>query len=175
MTRTKNEAERQTKRRYAHEIYPHADEGELRPLDVDVPYYYARATGLSVFGTGWHDAPWRDDEWARLAAGQRTELLIAHRHIALLADALKQGLAGQEAWDWAADYLWDETGECVGDRAEHYGIPFDRIKPYPCGPEPEHHDHLTDPAPGGGRYAERVTGKEAECVDCTEPVEPVQS
>ena len=28
--------ERRTKRRYAHELYPHAEEGETRPLEVEV-------------------------------------------------------------------------------------------------------------------------------------------
>ena len=31
-----------TKRRYAHELYPHAGEYEVRPLAVEVPYLYAQ-------------------------------------------------------------------------------------------------------------------------------------
>ena len=34
---------RRTIRRYAHEIYPHGNEGETRDLAVEVPYLYARA------------------------------------------------------------------------------------------------------------------------------------
>lgn len=54
-----------TIRKYAHELYPHAAEGEVRPLAVEVPYLYARMVGLSPFDTGWGAAPWRDDKWAR--------------------------------------------------------------------------------------------------------------
>ena len=41
-------SERRTIRRYAHEMYPHAEEGETRALAVEVPYLYARAVGLDV-------------------------------------------------------------------------------------------------------------------------------
>jgi hypothetical protein len=30
--------ERRTKRRYAHELYPHGEEGGTRSLEVEVPY-----------------------------------------------------------------------------------------------------------------------------------------
>ena len=33
-------SDRRTKRRYAFELFPHADEGEVRPLSIDVPYLY---------------------------------------------------------------------------------------------------------------------------------------
>ena len=52
-----------TIRRYAHEIYPHPEEWEVRPLEADVPYLYAIAIGLDLNGTGWHDAT-RGDAWA---------------------------------------------------------------------------------------------------------------
>ena len=45
-------AKRRTKRRYAHELYPHADEFEVRKLAVEVPYLYARAIGFEIEGTG---------------------------------------------------------------------------------------------------------------------------
>ena len=48
-------SERRTIRRYAHEMYPHAEEGETRALAVEVPYLYAKAVGLDVWGTGWDD------------------------------------------------------------------------------------------------------------------------
>ena len=42
-----------TKRRYAHELYPHADDFERRPLETEVPYLYARAHGIDIYGTGY--------------------------------------------------------------------------------------------------------------------------
>ena len=158
-----------TIRKYAHELYPHPAEGEVRPLAVEVPYLYARMVGLSPFDTGWGAAPWRDDKWAHEATVSRTVLLIEARSKALLADALLQGMAGDEAWKWAEDRAADESGEIAGDRAAHYGIPFHRIKPYPCGPEPDRHDHWGEPDSRGWRTGTRVEGKESECADCCEP------
>lgn len=153
---------RRTIRRYAHELYPHGNEGETRDLAVEVPYLYARAIGLDVWGTSWND---RGIERAHA----RTQELIAARHIAFLADALLQGLAGQEAWEWADQRAWDETGEWAYDRASHYGVPVAQIKPYACGPEPDHHDHMasTGDVTGYGRVA-RVDCPESECPTCTE-------
>ena len=125
---------RRTIRRYAHELYPHPDEWEVRPLSVEVPYLYARAIGLDVWGTAWIDSPGR-------ASFDRILHLLEARQKALLADALLQGLAGDAAWSWAAD-RYDETGGVVHDRAVHYGVPVSLIKPYPCGPEPDHHEHM---------------------------------
>lgn len=152
---------RRTKRRYAHELYPHAEEWETRPLAVEVPYLYARAVGLEVMGTGWSDM--RGD--ALKETNARVMDLIAASRLALLADALLQGLTGDEAWQWADVRHWaDAVGDFVFERAVHYGVPVDRIKPYPCGPEPDHHDHYVN----GSRRVNRVTGKESECPDCTE-------
>lgn len=159
--------ETRTKRRYAHELYPHPEDGEIRPLTVDVPYLYARALGFEVQGTGWYDA-------TELAA-TRTHILIDSRQIALMADAMLQGLTGDEAWQWVEGNASDETGEIVGDRARHYGVDWAAIKPYPCGPEPDYHRHLGDLMPGGWRESIRVAGRESECPDCTEPVEGVSS
>lgn len=152
---------RVTKRKYAHELYPHAEDGETRPLSVEVPYLYARAIGLEVRGTGWFDI--RGTE-----AIDRTNALIDARKVAFLADAMIQGLTGDEAWTWADERAWDETGEWAGERAAHYGVPIDSIKPYPCGPEPDHHDHLDEPDARGWRTVHRITGKESECEECTE-------
>ena len=153
-----------TIRRYAHEIYPlhHEDIGEIRPLAMDVPYLYARAIGLSVRGTGWLDA-----EGGK--AGDRISMLIAAGETALIADALLQGLAGDEAWKWARERSNDETGEWVWERAMHYSVDVRHIKPYPCGPEPEQHEHLTQESEGvwSSKYAQC---RESECPDCTEPV-----
>lgn len=165
---------RRTKRRYASEIYPHAGEWELRPLSVEVPYLYARATGLNVWGTDWFALHGSDDRPTIRLAWDRTEALIKARMIALLADALLQGMTGDEAWTWAMERTADEAGEIVYDRAVHYGVPVEAIKPYPVLSEPDHHDHRGDPAPGGGHYVTRVDGKESECPDCTEPVTETQ-
>jgi len=156
-----------TIRRYAHEIYPHPEEWEVRPLEADVPYLYAIAIGLDLNGTGWHDAP-RGDAWAQEAVMTRCARLGTERHLALLADALLQGLAGQEAWEWATQRAWDETGEWTWERATHYGVPCDQIKPYPCGPEPENHEHLGQPDTHGRRAITFAQGRESECPDCTE-------
>lgn len=165
-------AERRTKRRYAHELYPHPDEWEVQPLEVAVPYLYARAIGLDVHGSGWMESKTKEDY---RAAGDRTSLMIAARSAALHADALLQGLAGTEAWQWAEERASDETGEWIGERARHYGIDWNAIKPYLCGEEPNHHDHHDDPDAHGWRIVRRVDGKESECLGCTEPVEAVQS
>lgn len=154
---------RRTKRRYAHELYPHAEEFEVRPLTVEVPYLYAMAVGFDVQGTGWFDV-----EPPRIA-GDRTMYLIKSRELALLADALLQGLTGDEAWSWAGERM-DYEGEWVWDRATHYGIDIDTIKPYPCGPEPDHHDHLGEPDSRGWKVVTRVAGTEADCEECTEVV-----
>ena len=158
---------RRTIRRYAHEIYPHGNEGETRDLAVEVPYLYARAIGLDVWGTSWND---RSDVGIERYLARTRELIAASRE-AFLADALLQGLAGQEAWEWADQRAWDETGEWAYERASHYGVPADRIKPYPCGPEPDHHDHMasTGDVTGYGRVA-RVDCPESECPTCTEEI-----
>ena len=168
---TTTTAARQTIRKYAHELYPHPPEDGVRPLSVEVPYLYARMVGLSVWGTGWGGADWRNDQWAREATVSRTVLLVEARHKALLADALLQGMAGDEAWTWAEQRAADESGEIPNDRAAHYGIPFDRIKPYPCGPEPDHHSHYGEPDARGWCIGTTIKVPESECPDCTEPVE----
>jgi hypothetical protein len=161
------EAVRRTKRRYAHELYPHGEEFEVRQLEVEVPYLYARAIGFQVWGTSWFDS---DTEVAREQTRARTLQMIDACHIALMADAMHQGLTGQEAWAWAESRM-DESGEWVYQRAVHYGVDPALIKPYQCGPEPDSHDH--DEAVEGVTWTRvhRIQGKESECPDCTEPVE----
>ncbi len=161
---------RRTIRRYAHELFPHGDEGETRDLAVEVPYLYARAIGFNTWGTGWHESFAADRSQAeREIAGSRIAHLVVARHLAFLADALHQGLAGQEAWEWADVRAMDETGVWAYVRAVHYGVPCDRIKPYPCGPEPAHHDHLasTGDVTGHG-IVTRIDCPESECPTCTE-------
>jgi hypothetical protein len=163
-----------TKRKYAHELYPHPEEAEVRPLEVEVPYLYAQAVAFNVWGTGWFDAfPGGHEKGsteyvvaAQMTTG-RTLLLIAHRQRALLADALLQGLSGQEAWEWAESRV-DESGEWACERAEHYGVDIQAIKPYPCGPEPDHHDHFGEPDARGWREVTRTPGKESDCAECCE-------
>jgi hypothetical protein len=157
--------ERRTKRRYAHELYPHAEEGETRPLTVEVPYLYARAIGFEIAGTSWFDVE------PRTLAGDRTMHLIAARQMALLADALLQGMAGDAAWGWADLRASEESGEWIWERSQVYGVDWDAIKPYPCGPEPDRHDHLSEPDARGGRRVTWVHIKESECDACTEPVD----
>jgi len=153
---------RRTKRRYAHELYPHADEWETRPLAVEVPYLYARSIGFDMWGTGWFNAEHKE-------RNARTYDLINAQQLALMADAMLQGLTGQEAWAWASERMTDD-GEFVYDRARNYGVDPDLIKPYPCGPTPDHHDHVAAPDPRGWRTVTRAPGPEDACEECTEPI-----
>ncbi|MFK0072683.1 hypothetical protein [Arthrobacter woluwensis] len=159
--------ERRTKRRYAHELYPHP-EGP-RPLAEDVPYRYAIALGLGLDGTGWSE-PSADD-----VAGVRIGSLLHARHLAFLADALHQGLTGQDAWEWATNRASDESEECVHERATHYGVDPRQIKPYPCGPVPSWHWHYTPTDEPQWFAMKAVHIPEAECSDCTEPVPPTEN
>lgn len=166
------EAERRTKRRYAHELYPHPDEGEIRPLHIEVPYLYARAIGVGVWGTGWHDLSGAERSLEdRRHAADRIVLMICAREKAFLADALLQGKRLQDAWEWAMSRAGEASGEIVWDRATHYGVPAEDIKPYPCGPERAHHDHKGAPFGSfGGHHVIRIDCPESECLECTEPV-----
>lgn len=156
---------RRTKRRYAHELYPHPDEWEVRDLATDVPYLYATALGFETWGTGWIDA-----EPAESMG--RTMRLIKSRELAFVADALEQGLTGDEAWKWAQERSNDDTGEWAYERAVHYGVNPLRIKPYPCGPDPTDHAHMesTGDVMGEG-IVTFAAGPEDECETCTEPVD----
>jgi len=150
-----------TKRRYAHELYPHADEYETRPLAVEVPYLYARFVGFDVYDTGWFAADPAE-------TGPRIERLIDAARIALLADALHQGMTGDAAWKWADERIGDGN-EIAWERAEHYGVPTRDIKPYPCGPTPADHRHYGPPDARGWRTVAFAPGPEDDCPDCTEP------
>ena len=105
----------------------------------------------------------------REIAGSRIHHLINARRLAFLADALHQGMTGQDAWEWAEGRALEETGELAYDRARRHGVPCDRIKPYPCGPEPDHHDHMasTGDVTGHG-IVTRIDCPESECPTCTE-------
>ncbi|HOW00986.1 MAG TPA: hypothetical protein PLY19_05895 [Rhodoglobus sp.] len=159
-----------TKRRYAHELYPHADEYEVRPLAVEVPYLYAQAIGHETRGTDWLTV-WKGkgDKVGAILTAQRTMRMIDARHAALLADAIHQGLTGDEAWEWAASRSCDEEGGWVYDRAKHYGVPVEKIKPYPVLDEPDRHDHYGESDAHGWRTVTRVEGRESECPECCEP------
>lgn len=154
---------RRTKRRYAHELYPGPDEWETRPLEVDVPHLYARAIGFDVQGTGWFAHVPKESI-------NRTHQMIDAQRIALMADAMLQGLTGQEAWAWVEGRV-GEAGEWIYERAVHYGVEPDKIKPYPCGPKPDHHDHDGPLQPGGWCTVTSVSGAEEDCEECTEPIE----
>ena len=159
-----DEMKRRTKRRYAYELHPGPSEFEVRPLEVDVPYLYARAAGLDVEGTGWFTLRGK-------AAGDRIGTLVAARQAAFTADAFLQGMTGQSAWQWAQERTNEESGDWVYERAEHYGVPIDQIKPYPCGDDPDNHEHYGDPDKHGLQSVHRIPGTEADCLDCTEPIE----
>lgn len=159
-----------TKRKFAHELYPHAEEGQTRPLAEEVPYLYARAIGMEIRDTDWHDLFNSDDKAQQRLAVGRTHHMIAARRLALTADALLQGLTGDEAWEWADLRSWDESGEWIGERAEHYGVSYCTIKPYPIVAEPTSHTHWTEPNAQGWRtFVEKVDCRESECADCCEP------
>lgn len=158
---------RRTKRRYAHELYPHADEWETRPLAAEVPYRIARAVGFDVDGTGWFDA---ETPTEYMQANERTAAMINETRIALLAVALHKGMTGDEAWRWADESCHEEMWR-LHEAAAEYGIDTYAIKPYPCGPERDQHDHLSEPHTRYGFEARDVTrmqGKESECEECTE-------
>jgi hypothetical protein len=159
-------ATRRTKRRYAHELYPAGGEWEIRSLNVEVPRLYARAMGLEVEGTGWFKL--LDSQETAREASDRTMRLIDARRLAFMADAMAQGLTGDDAWGWAARQATDESGELAWERAEHYGVDPNAIKPYPCGPEPIDHDHYSHGTHG---VVTRIPLRESECHDCTEPIE----
>lgn len=55
------------------------------------------------------------------------------------------------------------------DRAKHYGVPIDQIKPYPILDEPLNHDHYGPPDAHGWRTVTKVDGRESECPECCEP------
>lgn len=154
--------ERRTKRRYAHELYPHAEEYEVRPLEVEVPYLYARAIGMNVTGTGWFDA----ENTERFG---RTDQMISSRHIALMADTMLQGLTGQAAHEWVERHR-DYEGEMFYDAAIKHVPNHADIKPYPCGPERTAHDHDGEPDSRGWMPVTRAPGAEEDCEECTEEV-----
>lgn len=153
---------RVTKRKYAHELYPHADEWVTRPLDVEAKYRIARAIGFTVEGTGWFNAE-------PMVTGERTMAMLNETRIALLAVALHKQMTGDEAWKWVDESLHEEMWRLY-ESAEEYDVKPDDIKPYPCGPEPDHHDHMDEPDARGWRTVHRIQGKESECDECTEEV-----
>lgn len=162
--------ERRTKRRFAHELYPHPEEGEARDLAVDARYLLAMAIGTQV-DREWHDLVSEGGESARLAS-DRTMLHLATCDIAFLAVALADGRSGQDAWDWARRARGDEYDELIYEAAERYGVDWDTIKPYPIRSEPDTHEHWTERNAHGSRTLldYRVLGKESDCDECTEPV-----
>ena len=163
---------RRTKRRYAHELYPPAEEYETRPLTVEVPTLYAHALGLEVHGTDWYDLT-RTKTELRLS-GLRVVQLVEARRVAFLADALLLGMTGDQAWQWANENTMEESGEIVYGRAVHYGIKPDLIKPYPVLDERQQHEHWSPRDKNGMSFLiEMVAGPESECERCTELVEAV--
>lgn len=111
--------------RYAHQIEPHPSEGETLLLDRLVRYHYAQALA-------WHLS--FAETIAETIDGPRMDYALAqylgHSHLALLHDALAQGLTGQEAADWASRRHHSESVEIAWERAAHYGLNPDEIRPY---------------------------------------------
>lgn len=151
----------QTKRKYAHELFPEPD--LATPLEAMMPYLYARAIGMNTMGTGYLHAPIRDH-------GFRAETFMAAALEAFVVDALMQGMTGDEAWQWAQSRCC-EPGEWLYERGAVYGVDYYAIKPYPCGPEPGWHWHGKSTGDSTGQGAlTRVHCPEDECPDCTEEV-----
>lgn len=176
-----SDTNRRTIRRYAHELYPHPGEWEIQPLAEAVPYLYAIALGHEVRGTDWHDLgstpEARRDEHGRFRpefrlACERTNQLVMARSRALHADALLQGLTGEEAWTWAEERAAEESGEWIYERAVHYGVPAEKIKPYPVLAEAPTHCHYSSSGNVIGHgVVTRIDIPESECPDCTEATE----
>lgn len=166
-----DEAKRRTIRRYAHELYPHPDDWEVRPLAVDVRYALAQAIGTKI-EREWHDLIDAGGESARLAA-DRTMYHLARCEIALLAVALHEGLGGEDVWEFAQERASDEVDTIVWEYAVKYGIDPDAIKPYAIRSEPDSHQHWAPRDERGWRtlLEHRVEGKESECAVCTEAVD----
>lgn len=116
-----------TEKKFAHEIAPSPPETG-GTLDEALKHHYARAIGLDIADTDWVNAPPK-------VAGLRTMLLCETRLVAILLDALHQGMTGDEAWEWAWVRAAQPEAEWARARAEVNGIDPDLIKPYPCGPE----------------------------------------
>lgn len=99
--------------------------------------------------------------------------MLSETRIALLAVALHKGMTGDAAWEWVDSHLHEEM-DVLYEACPEYGVDVALIKPYPCGPEPDHHDHLGEPHLWNGleaRTVTRVPCKESECEECTEPIE----
>lgn len=108
---------------YAHEVYPHPNDGiDAGPLLDDLRYQLARtiALGGAEYGGG---------DFSR-AYVERINLVVAERHVACLMVALAKGLTGQEAHAFAHAYAGDESGEVIYDFATEFGVELDRIKAY---------------------------------------------
>lgn len=124
-------------------------------------------------GTSWFYGETQEDH---RRTGDRTVQMLNETRIALLAVALHKGKSGDEVWAFADHGMGDGEMWALYEAAKEYGIDIDRIKPYPCGPEPDHHDHLGKPHLRNGvsyQTVTRVVGKESECEECTE--EPEES
>ena len=63
------------------------------------------------------------------------------------------------------EVAWERAYHVLGDAT------VESIKPYPCGPEPDHHDHYRPYGTGTAREVIRILGPESECDECTEPDE----
>lgn len=156
---------RRTIRRYAHEVFPHPQEGEVRDLETEVKYLYAQWLGHELFGTDWFTLGDSDDPVKRRLTGLRTAHFIRLQQLALTADALHRGLTGQAAWEWVVKHH-DPESEVTYDCAAKYltDAEMERIKPYPVLEEIEPHEHVNRTT----RIVTYAEGKESNCDECTE-------
>jgi hypothetical protein len=104
--------------KYAHEIARHPGEGEAFPLDDLARYHYAQAHAWYLAMDGGSDFSLALTKY------------LGHSHLALLHDALAQGLSGQVAADWASVRHHSESAELVWERAVIYGLDPTEIRPY---------------------------------------------
>lgn len=108
---------------YAHQIVPHPEDGEAAPLTELVRYHYAQAIA-------WHlafaEAVAADPGGIDFPLSQ----YIGHAHLALLHDALAQGLIGQESADWASTRNDSESCEWIWERGVACGLNPDEIRAY---------------------------------------------
>lgn len=158
---------RRTIRRYAHDLYPHVEEGETRPLETEVKYLYAQWHGHNTWGTDWFEVGKSEDPAKKTLSFERISYWSRIQQLALAADALLQGLTGQAAWDWIVAHR-DVEGEVTYDRAMKYlsDAELEQIRPYPVLAPIDPHDHVHPVT----RIVTYVAGTEDDCPDCTEEI-----
>jgi GNAT superfamily N-acetyltransferase len=112
--------------KYAHELYPHTEEGAHAPLDYLTRYHLTRALGMQATDVN-------ADDFAQSVAR-----FLPEAQVALLYVALNRGLSGQDAADFVSErYVGDGIGEWLWQYAVEMGIDPERIKPYAARRSPQ--------------------------------------